>query len=259
MCLQGYGRGPGFRRFPLPVLPPQMQIIRAPEGGTLLVYCNNTNGAQVPQAEVPPAFTYNGRLVSLANPTLAWIESEELHCCNGTTKTSHGDIVARPRFTQNSWRASEYQRATGAFSIVLEHFNDGHSGVYECLHSNGSQLVVTQRYYVSAIRTALNRHNVFDPPMKNLTVRYGRYAEMVCAVRFNFLPGSLNTRFLWRNGGHLLMTDSMPQVAGKTSAWRASTGTFMSALMDAGLYECWFRINDRLDEWIMQEAYLHVI
>ncbi|XP_055356019.1 uncharacterized protein LOC129601273 [Paramacrobiotus metropolitanus] len=160
----------------------------------------------------------------------------------------------------------------GAFSILLPNFTYAATGLYECLHSNGSQRVVTQRW----VSATLFRHNVFDPPMQNVTVRYGDPAAMVCGVRFNFLPGYLKTRFLWRSGGYLLMADSIPAVADQARSWWGFYGRFefgiddagrCSSTMkinrvtwkDAGRYECWFRISDRLDEWIMQEAYLHVV
>ncbi|XP_055346971.1 uncharacterized protein LOC129594345 [Paramacrobiotus metropolitanus] len=39
MWLQGHGRGPSTRGFPIAEWPPQTEIIRAPEGGTLFIPC----------------------------------------------------------------------------------------------------------------------------------------------------------------------------------------------------------------------------
>ncbi|XP_055348012.1 uncharacterized protein LOC129595125 [Paramacrobiotus metropolitanus] len=271
MFLEGFGRGPSTKRFLVAEWPPNTAIMRAPESGTLLILCNtshNTNNMQVSHIEIPPAFTYNG--IQVAVPTLGIFREphdDVNYCCNCSRKFSPGEIVPR------RWLVPEYNLASGAFSIALENFSYVYTGLYECLRSNGSQLVVTQRYWVSA---TLFRHNVFHPPMKNLSVRYGDPAEMVCAVRFNFLPGYLKTRFLWRRESYLLMAKSIQQVADKTRAWWDFKGIFHFGVVDqcrcnstmridsvtwkdAGPYECWFRINDRLDEWILQEAYLHVI
>ncbi|XP_055348483.1 uncharacterized protein LOC129595457 [Paramacrobiotus metropolitanus] len=189
--------------------------------------------------------------------------------CNGTNTIGNRgrNLVIHPVRVEN------YDVASGAFTIALMNFTYSHSGLYECLHSNGSQLVVTKRYYVSA---TLVRHNVFQPPMQNVTVRHGDPAEMACAVRFNFLPGELATRFLWRSERHLMIADSIPEGAKKAKLYWGFVGSFgfgvddegrCSSTMqiesvtweDAGRYECWLRINGRFDERIMQEAYLNVI
>ncbi|XP_055350093.1 uncharacterized protein LOC129596771 [Paramacrobiotus metropolitanus] len=46
MHLHGYGRGPSLPRYPIKEWPPETEIIRAPEGGTLLIHCNNTKSKQ---------------------------------------------------------------------------------------------------------------------------------------------------------------------------------------------------------------------
>ncbi|XP_055356014.1 uncharacterized protein LOC129601270 isoform X2 [Paramacrobiotus metropolitanus] len=269
MQLQGYGRGPSSRSFPIAEWPPNTELIRAPEGDTLVVPCNNSRAASetpVSHTAIPPAYTYNGQLVSLGATTTAVFDTfnEPNYCCN-CTKDS-----ASLRFAT---RGKMLDVATGAFSILLPHFSYSNTGLYECLHSDGTQLVVTQRYWVTV---TLARHEVFHRPMQNITVRYGDPAEMVCPVRFHLLPGFLKTRFLWRTGSYLLIARSIPEVADKAGPWWGFGGRFefgrddeghCNATMkfnsvtykDAGLYECWFRINGRLDEWIMQEAYLHVI
>ncbi|XP_055339382.1 uncharacterized protein LOC129588971 [Paramacrobiotus metropolitanus] len=204
MHLLGHGRGPGTLGFPIAEWPPNTEVIRAPEGGTLLIPCNNSHNAnktQVSHIAIPPAFTYNGRQIPV--PTVKNYRksfSELNYCCNCTLKFNPGEYSLN-----RSWYVPEYDPLSGAFSIVLFNFTYAHTGLYECLHSNGSQLVVTQRYWISA---TLFRHEVFSPPMQNLTVRHGYKAEMICPVRFTFLPGYLATRFLWRKGEDLLMAES---------------------------------------------------
>ncbi|XP_055342205.1 uncharacterized protein LOC129590822 [Paramacrobiotus metropolitanus] len=268
MHLQGYGRGPTSQEYPIAEWPPGTEIIRAPEGGTLVIFCNNshnTNNTEVFHSDIPPAFRRNGVLIPLSDFEIARRGFEEVnYCCNRTNGNNPLEYGVEGKV---------YDLVTSAFSIALPKFSYAATGLYECLHSNGHQLVVTQRYWVSA---TLFRNKVFDPPMKNLTIRYGDPAELVCAVRFNFLPGYLTNRFLWRAGNYLLMAKSIPEVADKIGSWwgfygrvdfgKDQQGRCNSTLKidrvtwrDAGLYECWFRINDRLDEWIVQEAYLHVI
>ncbi|XP_055357072.1 uncharacterized protein LOC129602125 [Paramacrobiotus metropolitanus] len=268
MQLHGYGRGRTFEDVPAMEWPPNTQIIRAPEGGTLHVPCKNNN-TKVSHIEIPPAYTYRGRQVTVTDVNVPRRVFEGVNYrCNFTEKSSPGENIAR-----SIKQVTDYDPATGAFSIALEDFTNAHSGLYECLHSNGSQRVVTQRYYVSA---TLLRHDVFQPPMPNVTARYGEPAEMECPVHFRFLPGHLTDRFLWRRGRYLLMGDSIPEMADKAMSWRGFYGhieTGINAALrchatlkirrvtwnDAGLYECWFRVDDGLDEWIVQEAYLHVI
>ncbi|XP_055344951.1 uncharacterized protein LOC129592846 isoform X2 [Paramacrobiotus metropolitanus] len=270
MHLQGYGRGPSSQGYPIAEWPPGTEVIRAPEGGTLLIPCNNTNNSyntqRVYDIRKPPAYARNDWQVPLIRDIEVVSEGfqEVNHCCNLTKDHNPAEFIMH---------GAMHDRTTGAFSIALPNFTYAATGLYECQHFNGSQYVVTQRYWVSA---TLFRHNVFNLPMKNVTVRYGDPAEMVCAVRFNFLPGRLRTRFLWRAGNYLLVAKSISEVADKAMSWWGFNGRFefsadeegrCSSTMkidsatwkDAGLYECWFRINDRLDEWIMQEAYLHVI
>ncbi|XP_055346494.1 uncharacterized protein LOC129593980 [Paramacrobiotus metropolitanus] len=256
-------RGYGSPKFLVAEWPPQTEIIRVPEGGKLFIPCSNPNNLQVSHIANPPAFAYNGVQYTIKGAALTWEPLNETYrCCNCT----NNEIV-------RSLTVSGYQVATGAFTIELDHFSYVYTGLYDCLHSNGSQLVVTKRYWVSA---TLIRHKVFDPPMKNVTVRYGDPAEMVCAVRFSFLPGSFENRFLWRKGVYLLWAGSIAKVAVTARSPYRFNGYFTfgengkclcnstlklnSATWEgAGLYECWFRINDRLDEWVVQEAYLHVI
>ncbi|XP_055348376.1 uncharacterized protein LOC129595372 [Paramacrobiotus metropolitanus] len=246
--------------------PPQTELIRAPEGGTLLLPCNNTNRL-VSHTKIPPAFTRNGICFPVNTP-VATVADEKHFFCNCTNRS--GNLTGLHWHTV---RAGNYDRDSGAFTIELDNFTYAHSGLYECLHSNGSQLVVTKRYYVSA---TLVRHNVFQPPMQNVTVRHGDPAAMVCAVRFNFLPGKMSTRSLWRSEHHLMLAESIPEVAKKAKYWWGFVGSFGFGVDDegrcsstmtidsvtwevAGRYECWLRINDRFDEWIMQEAYLNVV
>ncbi|XP_055352202.1 uncharacterized protein LOC129598359 [Paramacrobiotus metropolitanus] len=180
MFLRGYGRPPSTPRFPTAEWPPNTEIIRAPERGELVIPCNNTNNLQqVSHVSIPPAYTYNGKLYPVnENDTVGDGYAAGKHsCCNCTPEASSRGFVRR------SWSVSEYDPATGAFAITLHNFTAFASGLYECLHSNGRQLVVTQRYGVIA---TLLRHEVFDPPMQNVTVRLGDPAEMVCPVRFNF-------------------------------------------------------------------------
>ncbi|XP_055346567.1 uncharacterized protein LOC129594046 [Paramacrobiotus metropolitanus] len=268
------GVAPPLWGIPVTDFPPDTEIIRAPEGGTLLIPCNNSHNTnkQVSHIAIPPAFTYNGILVAVpADGINKEPHNEVNYCCNCTKEFIAA--TAGNRQIPRRWLVPEYDLVTGAFSIALENFSYVYTGLYECLHSNGSQLVVTHRYWVSA---TLFRHNVFNPPMKSVTVHYGHPAAMVCPVRFNFLPGYLMTRFLWRKGSLLLLAQSVPEMKGKVTSPFGFKGEFKlgvsepclcNATMsfysvtyeDAGLYECWFRINDRLDEWIAQEAYLHVI
>ncbi|XP_055352201.1 uncharacterized protein LOC129598358 [Paramacrobiotus metropolitanus] len=268
MFLRGYGRPPPTPRFPTWEWPPNTAIMRAPEGGALVIPCNNTNNMKVSHVSIPPAFMYNGKQFAITKGNTREKSSGETnHCCNCTPEISSRGFVRR------SWSVSEYDPATGAFAITLHNFTAFASGLYECLHSNGRQLVVTQRYGVIA---TLLRHEVFDPPMQNVTVRLGDPAEMVCPVRFNFLPEALIRRFLWRKGHFLLMADAIPAVADAAVAWWGFDGFFEVGVRPpcvcnttmkiasvtwehAGVYECWFRIDDRQDEWIMQEAHLHVV
>ncbi|XP_055330703.1 uncharacterized protein LOC129583035 isoform X2 [Paramacrobiotus metropolitanus] len=267
MHLQGYGRGPSNKGYPIAEWPPGTEVIRAPEGGTLVIPCNNNlnNTPKAYDIRNPPAFARNEWQVPVFQGIAVNMGrgQEVNYCCNWTTDYDPADFKVQ---------AEMINLTTGAFSITLPNFTYAATGLYECQYFNGSEYVATQRYWVSA---TLFRHNVFNPPMKNITVRYGDPAEMVCAVRFNFLPGYLKTRFLWRAGNYLLVARSIPEVAEKTSYWWGFYGSFgygayegqCNSTMtihsvtwkDAGLYECWFRIDDRLDEWIMQEAYLHVI
>ncbi|XP_055334101.1 uncharacterized protein LOC129585137 isoform X2 [Paramacrobiotus metropolitanus] len=268
MHLRRFGRGPSVAGYPNTEWPPQTELIQAPEGGTLFLPCNNTNRL-VPHTNIPPACTRNGLLLTLNNAPVFRHELNQRHSyCNCTNRTG-----TRQGLGWHSVSAGNYDRDSGAFTIALDNFTYAHSGLYECLHSNGSQLVVTKRYYVSA---TLFRPNVFQPPMQNVTVRHGDPAAMVCAVRFNFLPGKLATRFLWRSERHCMIAESIAEVAKKAKLYWgfyggfdfnenddggcSSTMTIQSVTwQDAGRYECWLRINDRLDEWIMQEAYLHVV
>ncbi|XP_055327864.1 uncharacterized protein LOC129581041 [Paramacrobiotus metropolitanus] len=266
MHLQGHGRGLPTRDFPLAAWPPNTQVIRAPEGGRLLIPCNNTNNTQVSHLTIPPAFSYNGQQVNFSDaPTSRPEVPATNYCCN---RTGPDDSVVWKKM-----RALGYDAASGAFILALEDFTYAHTGLYECLHSDGRQLVVTQRYWISA---SLFRDQVFQPPMQNLTIRYGDPAALECAVSFNFLPGRLTDRFLWRRGRYLLMAAGIPAVADQIASWWGYDGRVEVGISeqrqchstlkidrvtwrDAGRYECWFRIDDRLDEWIMQEAHLHVI
>ncbi|XP_055344923.1 uncharacterized protein LOC129592822 [Paramacrobiotus metropolitanus] len=268
MHLHGYGSGPSTRNYPISEWPPHTEIIRAPEGGTLFVPCSNANKKQVSHIAIPPAFTYNGEHFTIKNAEITRESSEEMKfCCNCTKEICTGEHLG------SRLRVSGYDPATGAFSIALERFTYAHTGLYECLHSNGSQLVVTRRYWVTPRHI---RYHVFDPPMQNVTVRYGDPAKIVCPVRFNYLPGDLTARFLWRKGRYLLLVKSIPQVKDSARSPYGFSGHFefdrgercgCNSIMKinnvtrehAGVYECWFRINDRLDEWIMQEAHLLVI
>ncbi|XP_055343084.1 uncharacterized protein LOC129591451 [Paramacrobiotus metropolitanus] len=276
MRLGGCCRGPSSRKYPISEWPPNTEILQAPEGGTLLIHCNNslnTNGTQVSHIAIPPAIAYNGLQVALDSGGVSGdhkLPSDEKDTRCNCTESASGYIIPL------SWRQFDYSSLTGAFTIALKNFTYAYTGLYECLHSNGSQRVVTQRYWLSA---TLLRHEVFSPPMKNVTVRYGDSAEMVCPVRFNFLPGGLMTRFIWRKESSLLIAKSIPEVADKIWQPYGVTGhyEFGAGRVDemcrcnstfkidsatwhhAGRYECWFRINDRLDEWVVQEAYLHVV
>ncbi|XP_055339393.1 uncharacterized protein LOC129588980 [Paramacrobiotus metropolitanus] len=264
MFLHGYGIGPTPEKISIAEWPPETAIIRTPEGGALSIPCNNNrkqDNTPVSHVRIPPAYTHNGVLVLLANDTTTRKAFKEMSdCCACTMEREPEDYTA-----WHTVQASGYDPVTGAFILTLEGFSNAHSGLYECLHSNGSQLVMTQRYWVSA---TLKRHEVFSPPMQNVTVRYGEPAKMECPVRFKFLPGDLVTRFLWRKGRYVanmppgtppvIYTDaSQPDFDGvvRFSFGINAQNQCLSAMMiprvkwtDAGWYECWFRINDRLDE-----------
>ncbi|XP_055348448.1 uncharacterized protein LOC129595456 [Paramacrobiotus metropolitanus] len=266
--LNGYGSPAKPDGYPAAELPPLTEIFRAPEGGTVVIPCDNRvnqNNTQVSHVKIPPAFLKDGYHVSV--PTVDTIAGPDaprmsFYTCNCAK--------AYDRFVWENRTVREYDLATGAFSIHLPAFSHVHTGLYECLHSDGHQLVVTQRYWVTP---QLFRNEVFTPPMKNVSVRLGDPAEMACVVRFFALPGLLGDRFLWRKGQHLLYAHSVKDFASRAADFKVR---FQFGLYDqcscnstmkidrvgrehAGRYECWFRTNDRLDEWIVQEAYLHLV
>ncbi|XP_055328149.1 uncharacterized protein LOC129581212 [Paramacrobiotus metropolitanus] len=270
MGLQGFGRGPSVAGYPTTEWSPQTKLIQAPEGGMLFLPCNNTNNL-VSHNRIPPEFKYNGDEFGVTENDAGKVGvllNRNHSYCSGVNIIGNGEKVLSHRIS-----AENYDEASSAFTIALHNFTHAHSGLYECLHYNGSQKVVTQRYGVSA---TLFRHTVFQPPMQNVTVRLGDPAEMVCEVRFNFLPGSLVNRILWRSEHHLLAAESIPEVADK-ARWRHGFGGSFhfsvdkvgrcSSTMkidtvsrkDAGRYECWLRVDDPLDGWFMQEAYLIVV
>ncbi|XP_055348485.1 uncharacterized protein LOC129595485 [Paramacrobiotus metropolitanus] len=269
--LNGYGSPANPDEYPSAEFPPSTKIFRAPEGGTVVIPCDNRvnqNNSQVSHVKIPPAFTKNGYHIPI--PTVDKIAGPDvprapMYICNCGKKYDPLDLVGWENKT-----VREYDLATGAFSIHLPAFSHAYTGLYECLHSDGQQLVVTQRYWVTP---QLSRNEVFTPPMNNVSVRLGDPAEMACVVRFHALPGLLGDRFLWRKGHDLLYARSVKDFASRVTHF---SGIFQFGLHDhcscnstmkivrvgrehAGRYDCWFRTDDRLDEWIVQEAYLHLV
>ncbi|XP_055339217.1 uncharacterized protein LOC129588844 [Paramacrobiotus metropolitanus] len=157
------------------------------------------------------------------------------------------------------------------YTITLFNFSQTHSGVYECLQYNGTQLVTTRRYRVSP---RMARETLFDPPMSNMTVTVGEEVKLRCYVKFDAVPHPFGERFLLRREEYLIYaSDHGPFRNGVGSRYGADTwysifddGCKCGLQLrisnvnrrDAGRYQCWFRVDDLFDEWFVQEFYLNV-
>ncbi|XP_055339226.1 uncharacterized protein LOC129588854 [Paramacrobiotus metropolitanus] len=157
------------------------------------------------------------------------------------------------------------------YTITLFNFSQMHSGIYECLQYNGSQLITSRRYRVSPHMT---REVLFDPPMSNMTVTVGDEVKLRCHVKFDAVPSPFGERFLFRSEDYLIFASKHGLFRNGVQS-RDGADTWYSVFADgcecglelritkvsrrdAGRYQCWFRVDDLFDEWFVQEFYLNV-
>ncbi|XP_055339222.1 uncharacterized protein LOC129588848 isoform X2 [Paramacrobiotus metropolitanus] len=158
------------------------------------------------------------------------------------------------------------------YTITLINFSQTHSGVYECLQYNGTQLVTTRRYRVSPLIT---RETLFDPPMSNMTVTVGEEVKLRCHVKFDAVPDPFSERLLLRSENYLIYAPAHGPFRNGMGS-RGEAGSYLSIFddgckcglqlrigkvsrRDAGRYQCWFRVDDLFDEWYVQEFHLNVV
>ncbi|XP_055332519.1 uncharacterized protein LOC129584386 [Paramacrobiotus metropolitanus] len=241
-------------------------IIRAAEGETVQLHCNGSGmstswnsedfPSQVWLDSKPLNFSFTGAIRPFG-------QSVRRCSCHGNL---NGSIISgKMELLTNP--------LTGSMTVDLIELTHLHAGKYECVQYNGSQFVVTQTFLVSP---QLIPSQVFKPPMVHVTARVGEAAEFACVVQFRAAAGSLENRFIWRSEDHVIYAPGIPEYRlglsmkddSDVSVWTTSDGIchcnstltiYKVKINHAGSYQCWFKIDDLFQEWVMQEAYLTVI
>ncbi|XP_055335928.1 uncharacterized protein LOC129586624 [Paramacrobiotus metropolitanus] len=245
-------------------------VIRAPTGSTVIFRCNGSNFNLSPNPQPSSSqFMYNGQF--LYNFTTKRRRKREnlendFICCDCATHCDTKKLTRRTRVRQNP--------VTNSFTVELDNFFHMHSGKYECVRFRDDQWVVTHTYLVSPQLTPLE---IFQPPMRNVTKKVGENVHLRCFVKFWALQGDLAKRFMWRNEEYLISAPGISAFGTTVESRQGSRSVFLtendrnfkcrclSTLMifdlrksDSGSYQCWFKIDDLFQEWVMQEIYLTV-
>ncbi|XP_055347376.1 uncharacterized protein LOC129594648 [Paramacrobiotus metropolitanus] len=241
-------------------------VIRVPEGESVSLQCGRkTPGYTLPEVLI----RFNGKLLNFTDVKhVDWREAH-YHCCRLSSREK------QPKAEDIQIIRNEDYNTTGAFQIKLTHLTHAHAGVYECLGTNGTEIVVTKRFVVSPL---LFRNQVFQPGM-NVSAVVGEPAQLACSVQFNTMSGKLrdfDARFIWRKDKYLMHALGVPSFRKAVimpPGWNGLISAQIDhsicechdALMfhdvrpdDAGLYQCFFKIDDVFDEWVVQNIYLHV-
>ncbi|XP_055351980.1 uncharacterized protein LOC129598188 [Paramacrobiotus metropolitanus] len=242
----------------LSILPVGFTVVREPEGVNVTLPCGDIRTVEL------PLIRYNGRQLSPESGRLEEVMQRLYVCrCNVSPPNNVFDsglaLLAEDPFLPT-------------YFIQLYNFASHLSGTYECLHRVYGVLTVTNRYLISP---RLLPQEVFNPPMMNVTAKVGEKAEFRCAVKFNTMPSermAFETRFMWRNDQGLIFAPGVPAFQHDV---RMKSGINVTSNVpedclchstlslesvqsqDAGRYQCWFKINDIFDEWVVQSAYLH--
>ncbi|XP_055330423.1 uncharacterized protein LOC129582833 [Paramacrobiotus metropolitanus] len=241
---------------------PADSIVRSPEGVTVTLHCKGGNPVPV-GTEQKPQIWLNGRQKFTVKSETMPFEVQTCSCLVDSIDTPFS----------NKYTVALNNPSTGEMIIELLSFSHVHAGKYDCRRYNGSSFLTTETFFFSPTVTPAQ---VFQPPMRNVTVIVGDTARFPCYVKFIAMPGDFGDRFLWRNEDHVIYADGFKEFQTGRSTM-TNFRTTVHIITDgfchchstleilrvqpnhAGRYQCWFKVDDVFQEWIVQDAYLIVL
>ncbi|XP_055355115.1 uncharacterized protein LOC129600573 [Paramacrobiotus metropolitanus] len=247
--------------FPATIRPDDI-VIRMSQGIDIVLQCRSIGTGPLSPT---PLIRFNGKLLNFTHAFLNDWREKTYRCCNPESR-----FKAPPADSMQVIKPKDYN-TTGHFQIKLTEFSHSHAGTYECLRADGNNFTVTQRFVISP---RLFPNQVLDPPMGNVTAKVGEEASLRCSVRYNnnpLLHWEYGRRFIWRKDQHLLFATGIPafkeaEIGGAMHSGTSADCHCHSTLVfnkvtkgDAGQYQCFFKIDDVFDEWVMGYGYLHVV